>query len=87
VESVSYMKTLTRTKTFYFFRNSRCAYIRYSTFLISVVIGEANTGPGTHLIFQKTKKGMIKVESCGICLQIVKEMYNMNKHFLSEQIC
>jgi hypothetical protein len=22
---------------------------------------------------------MIKVETCGVCLQIVKEMYNMNK--------
>jgi hypothetical protein len=33
----------------------------------------------THLIFQKTKEDMIKVDSYGICLQIVKEIYNMNK--------
>jgi hypothetical protein len=43
------------------------------------VMGEANTGPGTHLIFQQTEEDMIKVESCGVCLQIVKETYNMSK--------
>jgi hypothetical protein len=35
--------------------------------------------PETHLILQKTKAGTIKVDSYGICLQIVKEIYNMNK--------